>query len=463
MARVKAKGLSEEEKTQFFENEEKFGGDFMQFIKGVENSVEVEVAQVRRKYQSSFQDIDTGKFRIKHKLSQPDEIEPLEFSALKAQGSLDLEITLSDFKSGCEFFIWNDLPEPFRSTLQNNFKVLSFQFQSLFRTLKYIDSHIEELTRKAAKQVTKPPKPQSKSAHETVHHLEKEEQNTQYIVSEKRKRMQEYSKPTSMKLCGERQKMVNISSLSLEHCSLEVQCSKCSRRNLVQTSKTPETSSAGLNLLKFSEECECTRELLGTFEPKIVTAQPNPLFADITFQNCTPLDYRHSELKGSCYKCDYYLTLKGVMPHATYKFPCENCSALTVFRVENFDFSEEPIQITIKPSQRKEVRGNQPLPNKGTCKHYTKSFRWFRFPCCYRIFPCEKCHDGESDHKGERSNYMICGYCSLEQPVSGNDPCKRCVASLKTDTKTKEFWEGGKGCRDPSKLNRKDSRKYKRK
>ena len=37
------------------------------------------------------------------------------------------------------------------------------------------------------------------------------------------------------------------------------------------------------------------------------------------------------------------------------------------------------------------------LPKNGTCKHYGKSFRWFRFQCCGRLYPCDVCHESLSE------------------------------------------------------------------
>ncbi|CAK0859279.1 unnamed protein product, partial [Prorocentrum cordatum] len=55
------------------------------------------------------------------------------------------------------------------------------------------------------------------------------------------------------------------------------------------------------------------------------------------------------------------------------------------------------------------VVAGQPLPGKGACKHFTKSYRWLRFPCCGRAFPCVMCHDEQMDHPHEWANRMLCG------------------------------------------------------
>lgn len=33
------------------------------------------------------------------------------------------------------------------------------------------------------------------------------------------------------------------------------------------------------------------------------------------------------------------------------------------------------------------------LPKNGACSHYKHSYRFFRFPCCGKAFPCDICHD----------------------------------------------------------------------
>ena len=52
---------------------------------------------------------------------------------------------------------------------------------------------------------------------------------------------------------------------------------------------------------------------------------------------------------------------------------------------------------------------------------------------------------------------MICGRCSKEQPFSQNG-CVRCGASM--TALSKAHWEGGRGCRDKTKMDRHDAKKY---
>ena len=54
------------------------------------------------------------------------------------------------------------------------------------------------------------------------------------------------------------------------------------------------------------------------------------------------------------------------------------------------------------------------LPNRGTCKHSKFSYRFFRYPCCGRAFPCETCHEEKTVAHPlvAKADVMICGFCS---------------------------------------------------
>jgi uncharacterized CHY-type Zn-finger protein len=76
---------------------------------------------------------------------------------------------------------------------------------------------------------------------------------------------------------------------------------------------------------------------------------------------------------------------------------------------------------TTGPRRRQEKLGlhaGEPLSNRGACEHYRRSFRWFRFSCCAKVYPCDKCHDAAEEHVNEWANRMLCGWCSREQRYS---------------------------------------------
>ena len=68
-----------------------------------------------------------------------------------------------------------------------------------------------------------------------------------------------------------------------------------------------------------------------------------------------------------------------------------------------------------KPPKDPSIREGYPLPEFGTCKHYKHSYRWLRFPCCGKAYPCDVCHDKKEDHEMTFANRMICGHCCKEQ------------------------------------------------
>ncbi|KAK3822321.1 MAG: hypothetical protein J3R72DRAFT_459166 [Linnemannia gamsii] len=109
-----------------------------------------------------------------------------------------------------------------------------------------------------------------------------------------------------------------------------------------------------------------------------------------------------------------------------------------------------------------ELKVGEPLPRKGACDHYKKSRRWFRFPCCSKVYPCHLCHDEKESesHESEFAKRMICGHCSREQTVS-DKPCVCGKSPMKTAGGSGAFWEGGEGMRDRTKMSHKDSRKHK--
>ncbi|KAF9957818.1 hypothetical protein BGZ65_001843, partial [Modicella reniformis] len=108
-----------------------------------------------------------------------------------------------------------------------------------------------------------------------------------------------------------------------------------------------------------------------------------------------------------------------------------------------------------------ELKVGEPLPRKGVCDHYKKSRRWFRFPCCSKIYPCPVCHD-ESEaesHEHEYAKRMICGHCSREQAIS-DKPCVCGESPIKSSGGSGAFWEGGQGMRDRTRMSHKDPRKH---
>ncbi|PVV02054.1 hypothetical protein BB560_003503 [Smittium megazygosporum] len=117
------------------------------------------------------------------------------------------------------------------------------------------------------------------------------------------------------------------------------------------------------------------------------------------------------------------------------------------------------------PQKNKELLGivlGTPLPNNGTCKHYPKSNRWFRFSCCMSLYPCDICHDTKEDHENEIAYLMLCGFCSKEQRIQKTEITGKCINCGENILRKKasSHWEGGKGTRNTATMSRLDSKKY---
>ena len=130
-------------------------------------------------------------------------------------------------------------------------------------------------------------------------------------------------------------------------------------------------------------------------------------------------------------------------------------------------------------SWRKKAKGDKtqaaiklgtPLPLKGACTHFKKSFRWLRFPCCGRAYPCPTCHAnsgcpavrggnaGGEDGGPFQCKRMLCGSCSFEQPIT-DKACVKC--GFQCTPRFSAHWQGGEGSRNVAALSNKESKKFK--
>ncbi|KAF9971128.1 hypothetical protein BGZ73_005973 [Actinomortierella ambigua] len=236
----------------------------------------------------------------------------------------------------------------------------------------------------------------------------------------------------------------------------------------------------------------CLSPLGAHFRPEFIHMQSRTLgYLDLA--GCTAYDLLPSTFVPTCDGCDQVLG-SGV-PGGVVGFRqkvgrgmsatanCRNCHQRLVFGLEGEvkfiklapgDLLHIDSQTLEQLPKKKKGKGGslttmyeeaikvgEPLPKKGACEHYKKSRRWFRFPCCSKIYPCHMCHDEkETGHEAEYAKRMICGHCSREQPAS-DKPCQCGQSPVKSSKPTSAFWEGGEGVRDKTRMSTKDPRKFK--
>ncbi|CAN8097815.1 unnamed protein product [Discula destructiva] len=241
--------------------------------------------------------------------------------------------------------------------------------------------------------------------------------------------------------------------------SVSVKCERCKTINEIGGLK-PDTA-------KTSESCrKCATPFTITFRPEFVHANSTRAgFIDLT--GCTVSDMLPSTFVPTCGKCSTAAQGLVAVRADTTNNVCRECHARFTFKIPEVKFlaysAGAALPPTSGPRRRQEKLGlhaGEPLPDRGACKHYRKSYRWFRFSCCSKVHPCDRCHDEAENHINEWANRMICGYCSREQNYAVAN-CTFCGRSV-VGRKGRGFWEGGKGTRDQKLMSRKDPRKFKR-
>ena len=239
-------------------------------------------------------------------------------------------------------------------------------------------------------------------------------------------------------------------------------CCRCGEKNEVSTSyKTPGSSRC--------KACSSAHRVV--YQPNTLHNQTE-ILGYIQTQNCVVFDYLPSDFIISCIECAENSFIPTVEIGSPYEVACNACHKHLKLEFGGVDFFDvvDGTQLSLgnekKKSKKKSTKGKvtglrrgQPLPGKGTCVHYRKSFRWFRFPCCKQLYPCDICHENSKDCSsvGVWATRIVCGACSCEQAMT-NKTCTKCGFSF--GPRRTSFWEGGKGNRNFATLSNQDKRKF---
>lgn len=221
----------------------------------------------------------------------------------------------------------------------------------------------------------------------------------------------------------------NILLFCCNKISIVIKCLKCQEVNSVTGNKLCKKCNQEIGFV-YVPTLESDR--LGYLQPK-----------RSEFVCFNPLKYQFS-----CEECNKAYESPEVGVNQIFSRKCISCFKELKFRINNLQyFAKREVKL---------VEGTE-LPDKGACKHYKKSFRWFRFSCCNSVYPCDECHNEQENHKSETANRMVCGLCSKEQSVKAS-----CECGMDLNKRKSQFWEGGKGNRDKITMSRNDSKKGKK-
>ncbi|KAI0502896.1 hypothetical protein F5B22DRAFT_640553 [Xylaria bambusicola] len=252
--------------------------------------------------------------------------------------------------------------------------------------------------------------------------------------------------------------LYGIELLQVSILNISSKCQRCKTLNDI-TSLKPGAEKA-INCRK------CGSPATAMFRQEMVHQNSSRAgFIDVT--GCTVADMLPSTFVPTCSKCSTPSQgLVSVRGEAVTNV-CRECHGRFTFKIPQVKFlaitAGSALPPALGPRRRQEKLGlhaGEPLPGRGACQHYRRSYRWFRFSCCSKVHPCDKCHDENEDHIQEWANRMICGWCSREQNYAV-EACTFCGRSV-IGKKGRGFWEGGKGTRDKVKMSRKDKRKFRR-
>ncbi|KAJ3033072.1 hypothetical protein HDV00_006804 [Rhizophlyctis rosea] len=222
--------------------------------------------------------------------------------------------------------------------------------------------------------------------------------------------------------------------------------------------------------------CEkCGAELGVRFRPSFATRE-NPNLGALDLVNCAVFDLLPSTFNPWCGGCERKQPpnrlMKSVVRGRAIVTSCHHCGKRLTLRIEDVKFVRAQAEALTssssalpkrkrKPKDEITLSHDTPLPQNGTCPHYKRSYRYFRFPCCGKLYPCDICHEQQKKdtHEMQWATRMVCGFCSREQVYSAE---KTCVCGREvTRGGGRGYWEGGKGTRDRVRMSRKEERKFK--
>ncbi|KAJ2173219.1 hypothetical protein GGH14_002666 [Coemansia sp. RSA 370] len=285
---------------------------------------------------------------------------------------------------------------------------------------------------------------------------------------------------------------VNTTNVSLMHCHslcIGVRCMRCKSsveiKGITPTLRTDQDH-------QMWKTCDTCSTVVGVrFRPDWMFNGSSTL-GYLDCSGCVPVDLLPSKLTLSCESCAMADaddaqpkdTLVQVGVASTSSLNCRSCYARMSVQLHEPQFvklqaglkmggDSSAAQIS-KAVKRKVTRREemallgvvpgQPLPKTGTCKHFGRSHRWMRFPCCGKTHPCVTCHDDNEDHDHEYAQSMLCGFCAKEQRISKAEQTGLCISCgaqvIKKVDGNNAFWQGGKGVRDRTRMSRKDSKKF---
>lgn len=221
----------------------------------------------------------------------------------------------------------------------------------------------------------------------------------------------------------------NVFIFTCTKANIQVECRRCGADNAISESTNCK---------------KCANELRYVYIPKY----DQNYLGFLGLGGCNYICANAARYQCTCSQCNAGFETPPLGVGDMHLFKCFGCFAEIKIKIESI--------LLIQKKDYNLKIGNE-LPGKGTCKHYKKSFRWFRFECCNSLYPCDICHNDDNSHRCEEAKRMVCGLCSKEQSIK-----KDCSCGMSLKKNHTRFWEGGKGNREQATMSKKDSKKYRK-
>eukprot|EP00003_Mantamonas_plastica_P011477 TRINITY_DN211_c0_g1_i3.p1 TRINITY_DN211_c0_g1~~TRINITY_DN211_c0_g1_i3.p1 ORF type:complete len:494 (-),score=190.28 TRINITY_DN211_c0_g1_i3:693-2174(-) len=269
---------------------------------------------------------------------------------------------------------------------------------------------------------------------------------------------------TEIRLLG--LKLAKVGLLELSSFAMVVACNRCNTQEDVEV----QPGSRG------TMECRNCNALMSLGLRIDYMHEGNNVAGYLDLEGCHVFDALASAYQVSCFACSKKSLIKNFAPGQPLSENCHHCFAKMVLSFDdivtkkvknkNSELAQKAAARGMGQKRPKKKNVNNPaikfgeaLPKNGACKHYGRSYRWLRFPCCGKAYACHACHDKEENHPFKFAKTQVCGWCCKSQSFE-KENCVACGKSLTGKGGSNGFWEGGKGVRDQKKMSKKEKKKF---
>ncbi|XP_065672770.1 uncharacterized protein LOC101237030 isoform X2 [Hydra vulgaris] len=215
--------------------------------------------------------------------------------------------------------------------------------------------------------------------------------------------------------------VINIGTLKLTDLALTICCDRCKLRTDIKLK----------DQVSFATSCSKCKTVHSVAFYSELMHQISNVAGYLHLYGCKPFDLILSDsvVTLNCFKCIKDNFLQGISYGSPRHHWCIFCHEKMDIEIPTVQFNTlQPAVASVLDTKVKappklkvvrdpSIKDGAPLPENGACKHYKKSYRWFRFPCCGKMFPCDKCHEESSNdgHEMLLATKMLCGFCAKEQ------------------------------------------------